>query len=133
MLGEKIYDATGRRTGTRVLAVDPVPKVETSFEAKGKLLGLDTTEWVTYWSVMRPDGTLYGEAQGVGMTQEGGYTWTAQGLGRFTGGGSAVSFRGAIYFRTATEKLARLNTVAGVFEYEADEDGNSQAQIWEWK
>ncbi len=48
------------------------------------------------------------------MTQDGEMvTWKGQGIGRLTGVG-AVSWRGAVYYQTASEKLARLNGIAGV-------------------
>lgn len=100
----------------------------------GKLLGMDATDMVTYWSVMRSVGGLYGEGQGVTMTKDGEVaTWRGHGVGKFTGRGSAVSFRGAVYFQTSSAKLARLNSVAVVFEHEVDENGNSHAKFWEWK
>ena len=58
-------------------------------------------------------------------------TWKGGGVGKFTGGG--VSYRGAIYYSTASQKLARLNGIATVFEFEVDADGNTQSKIWEWK
>jgi hypothetical protein len=30
-------------------------------------------------------------------------------------------------------KLASINNMVGVFEYEADENGNTVGKIWEWK
>ena len=45
----------------------------------------------------------------------------------------AVSHWGAVYYSTASPKLPRLNTVAGVFEFEVDADGNAIAKVWEWK
>ncbi len=84
---------------------------------------------VTYWSVMRSVGGLYGEGQGVTMTKDGEVaTWTGHGVGKFTGRVSAVSFRGAVYFQTSSAKLARLNTVAVDFEHEVDENGNTHAK-----
>jgi hypothetical protein len=134
MLGEQIYEAHGKRTGRRVLSTDGDGfKVEVSFEATGKLLGFEAFEIGTYWSVSRPDGTLYGEGQGVVLTPDGGMaTWKAGGIGKFVGGG-AVSYRGAVYYTTATPKLARLNAVAGVFEYDVDVEGNTHTKLWEWK
>jgi len=44
-----------------------------------------------------------------------------------------VSYRGILYYRTTSQKLARLNTVAGVFEYEADVKGDTHLKVWEWK
>jgi hypothetical protein len=44
-----------------------------------------------------------------------------------------VSYRGAVYYQTATPKWSRLNGVAAVFEYEVDAQGNTRAEIWEWK
>jgi hypothetical protein len=60
-------------------------------------------------------------------------TWKGSGIGRMSGSGK-VSFRGAIYWHTtSTGKLAPLNNVVGVYEYEIDEGGNTSAKIWEWK
>ena len=134
MLGEKIGEETGRVTGRRVLPSEGHgPKVEVSFEASGTILGVESTNLGTYSSIVRPDGTLYGEGQGVAMTKDGeAVSWIGQGVGRFTGGG-AVSYRGALYYQTASEKLASLNRLAGVFEFEVGEDGNIQDTTWEWK
>jgi hypothetical protein len=87
----------------------------------------------TYQATMRPDGTLYGEGQGVVMTSDGGAaTWKGSGLGKF-GSGGAVSYRGAFYYQTTAPNLQRLNEVAAVFEYEVDGDGNTIGRLWEWK
>lgn len=134
MLGDKIADRRGKITGQRVLPSDGHgPKMETSFQQSGQFLGVETAEMGTYWSVVRPDGNLYGEGQGVLMGQNGEMgTWVGQGVGKFTGPG-AVSFRGAVYVQSASEKWAGVNTVACVYEYEADASGNTHTQIWEWK
>jgi hypothetical protein len=90
----------------------------------------------TYWSIVRPDGTLYGECpqQGIIMTQDGDMgTWSGTGVGRFTGRGSAASFRGTVYFQTTSPKLTRLNGMAVLYEWEVDEQGNAQTPFWEWK
>ena len=130
-----IGEFRGKITGQRVLPSDgPNPKVETSVQMTGKLLGVEATNIVTYWSVMRSMGGLYGEANGVMMTKDGDtLTYIAHGVGKFTGKGSAVSFRGDNYIQTSSAKFARLNSVVIVFEYEGDENGNTQAKLWEWK
>lgn len=134
MLGEMIGEVRGKITGNRVLPSDGAPKVEASFQQSGKLLGAEITDMGTYFSVARAVGGLYGEGQGVTMTKEGEMaSWKGQGVGRFIGRGSAVSFRGAIYYQTMSAKLARLNNIAVVFEYEVDENGNTHAKFWEWK
>jgi hypothetical protein len=41
---------------------------------------------------------------------------------------------GSIFCRTSsTGKLAFLNNMVGIFEYEADENGISRGKMWEWK
>ena len=90
MLGEQIGESRGKRTGRRVLSVDHGFKVEVAFESTGKLLGDDINEVGTYWSEARPDGTLYGEGQGVLVGKDGLVaTWKGQGrwecLGRDAG------------------------------------------------
>jgi hypothetical protein len=68
------------------------------------------------------------------MTQDGEMgTWAGTGVGRFTGPGGAVSFRGAVYYQIASQKLARLNSVAVMYEWEIDQDGNGRVGLWEWK
>ena len=137
MLGDKLGEFQGKVTGQRILPPDgPGPKVETSFEVSGTILGVQATMLGTYWSTVRPDGTLYGECpkQGVIMTGDGEMgQWSAAGVGRFTGQGAAVSFRGAIYFHGAAGKLAPLNAMAVLYEWDIDAQGNAQTPLWEWK
>jgi len=130
MLGEKIGELSGKINSQRVLA-NPggSPKMETSFQANGSLLGTDIKETGTYWTVVRPDGTLYGEGQGVMMLKEGKMaTWTGHGVGSMKKDGTA-SYRG----QTTPTRLSRLNKVALLFEYEVDADGNTRSEYWEWK
>ena len=132
MLGELLGETAGKRTLRRVLSVDP-PNVEVTFEESGKMLGANTNGFGTYSSVVRNDGSLYGEGQGVIMTQEGDMiSWKGSGLGKFKEKG-AVSFRGILYYRTASPKFARLNGAPGVFEHEVDSEGKTQTKVWEWK
>ena len=50
-----------------------------------------------------------------------------------SGRGRLATYRGAVYYSTASPKFARLNTVAGVFEFSADAQGNTHSKTWEWK
>jgi hypothetical protein len=134
MQGEKIAEESGKITAQRVLA-NPggPPKMETSFRASTTLLGVKGRAIGTYWSVVRPDGTLYGEGQGV-LTGEDGHmaTWIGQGVGTIKKDGSA-SFRGAVFYQTSSPKWLRLNSVAAIFEHEVDTQGNIRNDFWEWK
>jgi hypothetical protein len=133
MLGEQIGEETGKVMARRVLSIDGGTKVEVSFQSTGKLLGVETRGTVTYWAGIRQDGSLYGEAQGL-VAGKGGEraTFKAQGVGKLLDGG-AVSYRGAQYFYSDSPKLSRLNSIAVVFEYEADAEGNTKSKLWEWK
>jgi hypothetical protein len=134
MLGNQIGDETGQITGMRVLPDEGGAKVEISYQSSGTLLGVHENNMGTYVSSRRPDGTLFGEGQGVVMTEHGDMIeWRGQGVGRFTGRGSGVSWRGAIYFQTSSERLARLNGTVGVYEYESDETGKAENKTYEWK
>jgi hypothetical protein len=134
MLGEKIGGTSGKITSQRVLPnLGGGPKMETSFQANGSILGTNVKETGTYWSVVRPDGTLYGEGQGVTMTKDGKMaTWTGHGVGTTKKDGTA-SYRGALYYQTTPTRLSRLNKVALLFEYEVDAEGNTRSEYWEWK
>jgi hypothetical protein len=135
MLGEQIVEETGQITGRRVLPDEGAgPKVEVSGESSGTLLGAHVTNIWTSVTVARPDGTSFGDAQGVAITDEGErVTWRSQGVGRLTGHGRASSWRGAVYFQTSSERLARLNGIAGAFEFEVDESGKAESKTYEWK
>ena len=130
MLGKQIGESNGKRIVRRVLSTDP-PTVEVSFEDSGNMLGVATNGFGTYESVVRPDGSVYGEGEG-GMTTTDGelITWKGSGLGKL-GPGGAVSYRGMLYYRTSSQKLA-LNNVCGAFEYEVDAAGNTSSKVWEW-
>ncbi len=134
MQGDKLGELSGKVTTRRVLP-NPGggPKMETSHQVAGTLLGVETSETATYWSVARPDGTLLGEGQGITMGADGSSaTWVGQGVG-ILGKGGAVSFRGAVFYTSSSPKWTRLNNVAAVFEYEVDGDGSARSQLWEWK
>ena len=132
MIGDQLGESSGKRLVRRVLSSDPLT-VEVSFEDSGNILGVPTSGMGTYTSVARPDGSIYGEGQGAMMTPDGdGITWKGSGVGKFGLGGS-VSYRGVLYYRTPSQKLARLNNVCAVFEYEVDPAGNTSSKVWEWK
>jgi len=133
MLGELIGEERGTRSVRRVLDVNGEPKVEVSFEADGKIIGLDEHSIVTYVSTVRPDGSLYGEGKGVVAARDGAVgSWIGAGVGKFGEGGS-VSYRGAVYFYSTSPEWSRLNAVALVFEFEVDPQGNTYSKLWEWK
>lgn len=134
MLGERIGEDTGKVTSQRVLpAVNGAVRMETSFQAAGSTYGVAATDRGTYIATMRPDGTLYGEGQGVLMGNGGeAATWIGQGIGTFKKDGT-ISYRGACYYQSASPSWARLNTIVGVFEFEVDAQGNTKGQLTEWK
>jgi hypothetical protein len=135
MLGEHIGEETGQITAIRVLPDEGHgPKVEVSFQANGMLLGAHVSTMGTYVSKTRPDGTLFGDGHGLVVTEHGERAaWHGQGVGHLTGHGTAVSYRGAVFYESTAERLARLNGAAAVFEYESDESGKITDNTWEWR
>jgi len=103
MQGEKIGEESGKVTSQRILPnPDGGPKMETSFQASSTLLGTKATNRGTYWSIIRPSGTLYGEGQGIVMGEKGDLaTWIGQGVGTMKKDGG-VSYRGAVYYQTSS-------------------------------
>ena len=134
MLGDLIATERGKVTGYRIVRSDAAGvKVEVAFQAAGKILGVDHSTLASYTSVMRPDGTVYGEGQGVARGSNGQIaSWVGQGVGKL-GRGQAIAYRGALYYQSPSPEWSRLNSVAAIFEYEVDEQGNTDAKIWEWK
>src|ERR1700736_3825723 len=102
MLGAQIGESKGKRIVRRILSTDP-PTAEVTFEDSGTMAGVATNGSGTYTSVIRPDGDAI--------------TWTGTGLGKF-GAVGAVSYRGMLFYQTASQKLASLNNSCGAFEFE---------------
>ena len=133
MLGEQIGKEKGRVLLRRVLPTTGNPKVEVSFESEGTLVGVKVKNMGTYWSEVKPNGTLYGEGQGIARGDNGEMiSWKGQGVGELKPSG-AVAYRGSLYYETQSDNLMALNKLVGVFEYEVDADGNTSSDIYEWK
>jgi len=131
MLGSQIEEGRGKRTGRRVIATDPHLKVEASVEETMKFLGVEGLGIITYISYTKPDGSLHGEGEGVFASPQGDMmTWKGIGVGRFDEGGS-IRYCGSCSFTTTSQKLASLNGVSGVFQWEIDPQGNTHSMIWE--
>jgi hypothetical protein len=66
-----MFESRGRVIGQRVLSVkNGIPKFAISLTGTGIFTrSLDVTTTWTYWAIQRPDGTSYGEGQGVVMTK----------------------------------------------------------------
>ena len=132
MIGDKIGETKGKRLVRRVLSTDP-PTAEVSFEDSGSMFGIATTGMGTYTSIVRADGSIDGQGQGLIMTQDGEMvSWTGSGVGRI-GAAGAVSYRGMLFFHTTSQNLGRLNNTCGAFEYDVDSSGNTVSKVWEWK
>ncbi|MEU6877421.1 hypothetical protein [Streptomyces sp. NPDC046712] len=134
MLGDLLGEERGETTSMRVLPTDDGhPAMEVSFQAAGTLLNVAARDMGTYESYVRADGTLYGEGQGITMGPNGEtVTWRGQGVGHFTDDGG-VSWRGAIYYETASTAFAELAGAVGVYEFETDAEGKVEAKVYAWK
>ena len=138
MMGDLLYEAKGEVSGYRVLDVEG-PKIELTILQNGILKGgIEARDIVTYWSVPQSDGSYYAEGKGVFMLKGGSINnetamWTGQGIAHYSGGKRRDV--GSVFCRSSSTKgkLAFLNNIVGVFEYEVDENGISRGKIWEWK
>lgn len=131
MLGKMIGELTGKIVGNRVLEAECCPKIESSFQEIGKILDMEVTGIGTFWAIIEEGGNLSGAGQGVLTTNEGEMvSWIGQGIGKMKGRGS--EWRASIFYNTHSEKLAHLNDIIGLVEYEIDEEGNTKDKIWEW-
>src|SRR5262245_60680828 len=101
MQGEKIGEESGKVTLRRTVAnPDGPPKVETTFEASGSILGVNHMTIGTYVSMIRPDGSLFGQGQGVVRGKDGAVaSWVGQGVGTFKNDGG-ISYRGALFYNS---------------------------------
>ena len=144
MLGELIYEATGKVTGMRVFDVENgLPKVETTISQNANLRGREASLIVTYVSVPSEvfpnsdEGStiLHAKGQGLLMLKNSNEiaTWTGEGIARVTG--QKREDRGSVFCKTTSKgHLAFLDNLVGVFEYTANlTDGTAEGKVWEWK
>ena len=80
-LGEVLGEARGKVAGLRALG-DGI--IEVSLQGKGTLLGSEMEDVTTFGSVMRPNGTAYGQGNSIQMSTEGMAEWRGSGVGRPT-------------------------------------------------
>jgi hypothetical protein len=98
------------------------------------MLGEDIVEFGTYWQTARPGGVLYGEGVNLWLTNDGeSVRWEGFGVGHPTGPPPAGHFGVCGWAQTESQRLARLNSVANVLEYDVDAEGNYHWTLWEWK
>lgn len=133
MLGEYLGEIRGKVTGIRVLPPEGSdPAIEYSIQGQGRLMGVDLIQMTTNRSVASA-GLYEARGNGVIVTDDGELIrWTGQGTGRPIGPRGA-SFRGARFYRTESQKLARFDGLVSVFEVDVDNDGNMIEKFWQWK
>jgi hypothetical protein len=101
--------------------------------SQGKLAGQDVTTTGTYWQTIREGGVLYGEGRVVFITADGEVAeWSGFGVGRPTGPVPAASYATCGVARTRSQRLARINNIATVGEYEVDQNGKFTWKLHEW-
>ena len=134
-LGDLVLEETGTVTGIRVVSNDASgTKLEVCLRATGTIRGTaESTLW-TYWQLIRPDGSIYGQGDGVMTTQDDDVLQlTGNGSGQAPSPGDPTKFRTMLHVHTAAAKYADLNSVGLVGNYEVTADGNAVNQCWEWK
>ena len=131
MSGEKIGEGNGQRGMRKVLSTQPTFKVEVSFEEHGTLMGAEGMNMGTYAATTKPDGSLEGIGEGVFASLEGEFvTWRGMGVGHFVEGG-AVRYTGMLSYSTTSTKLAKLNSIAAMFEFHVDAAGKTHSTIYD--
>ena len=134
-LGDLLVEETGTVTGIRVLSNDASgSKVEISMRTTGTIRGVaESTLW-TYSQLTRPDGSLYGEGEGVTTTQDGDVIqWKGSGSGQVAAPGDTINFFSAAFAHTESVKYADLNSIGLVCHYDVAADGSTVCKGWEWK
>jgi hypothetical protein len=121
--------------------------MEATVIASGKLKDVGNVNiTITYWNIQSPDGTLYGEGQGVITVKDSDNEMAAAsakvkeyGVGKYSSGQhphhKQTVWRGSTFYQSSsTGKFSFLNNIVGVFETEVDGDsGNVIRKVWEWK
>jgi hypothetical protein len=134
MLGNDVGEIRGQTIGTRILPDEGQGvRMEVTDRGVGMLCGVHVNATVTYTGIMRPNGTVAGSGTGTVLTENGEMAiYRGAGVGRMSRPG-VMSWRGSLFFETTAPKLASLNGIAVLFEYEIDDSGKSEGRFFEWK
>ena len=134
--GELIGTETGTVTAFRVEKEGFGVRVESQFQGQGELLGIPFVDYVTYWSIYRPDGNFTGGANGVIFTQEAeAASYEGTGVGHMLGHAGAAQWRGAMYFFSASPHFAELNSIPVFFQFDIAENARDMEikyYAWRW-
>jgi hypothetical protein len=137
MLGDQIGEVHGQITNQRVNPGEHglMPTVETNFNQRGTLLGVEVTGLGTYTGQMRPDGSLVATGQGVLRSPDGSSraSWQGQGVGQFAPDGRSINWRGSVIYTSDSPAFAELRTTLGVFEFTSTAEGGAEGKLWAWK
>ncbi len=134
-LGDLVVEETGTVTGIRVLSNDASgSKVEISMRTTGTIRGVAESSLWTYSQLTRPDGSIYGEGEGVMTTQDGDVIQLkSSGSGQVAAPGDTTNFVSAAFAHTESVKYADLNSIGLVGHYDVAADGSAVNKNWEWK
>jgi hypothetical protein len=138
MLGELIYESSGKIVSQKVVDTgdDPSAKVELSYSGSGYMQGIgNVTETWTFVNTHLKNNITQGIGKGVIMTDDGNGVATATELGRgFHMSPETIVYPGArVFSADSNGKLAFLNELVGVTQWEVDSLGNYKVKMWQWK
>ena len=133
-LGELVLEDSGQITGIRVLSTDASgTTLAVNLQLSGTIRGVGENTLWTYTMLQRPDGSLYGQGNGVLTTVNGDVIHLiGSGSGKANPGGT-VRFCTMLHPHGATGQNAALNAIGLAGEYEVAADGTATNLLWEWK
>ncbi len=135
MRTERIGEDKQELISVRVLSSGPeFNEIEYSYKAKGNLYGVDFDDLGTYISLVRPDGSSSGEANGFIRTADGEMlSYKVSGMSVSQGKGFESKFKAVGFYETNKPdgKLAKLCKSPIVLENHSDEEGKSQTIYYE--
>ena len=140
MLGELIYESSGKIVSQKVVDTGdiyyPSAKVELSYSGSGYMQGIgNVTETWTFVNTHLINNITQGIGKGVILTDDGNGVATATELGRgFHMSPETIVYPGArVFSADSNGKLAFLNELVGVTQWEVDSLGNYKVKMWQWK
>jgi hypothetical protein len=140
MLGELIYESSGKIVSQKVVDTGDIyylsAKVELSYSGSGYMQGIgNVTETWTFVNTHLKNNITQGIGKGVIMTDDGNGVATATELGRgFHMSPESIVYPGArVFSADSNGKLAFLNELVGVTQWEVDSLGNYKVKMWQWK
>jgi hypothetical protein len=148
-LGDPFYTENTKSTNTKVIDIDPTPKVEVTYNGNSTIGEMSTQTIGTILDTMNPDGSISSEGKAIILTASGQIiTYKSKSIGYYNPDGS-FSDSGIIIFNVPFKEISidpatspynstdssytQFDNLLGIYKKTVDAQGYGLTKVWKWR